>query len=303
MGMGSLTPLSNAKRGRRPKSAIGLRWEDEARFIKRWLESPKTTGAVSPSGRFLSRSIARCVDPAIPGPVIELGPGTGPVTEALIRRGVAPERLVLVEFDGAFCKLLARRFPGCTVVQGDAYSLSHTLRHMRLAPAAAVVSSLPLLNRPDHHRTALFLDALDLMRPGAPFVQFTYGLSSPIPRHELAACAPVEAHASAPVWLNLPPARVWTYRLATQTVDVEEEPDQVDLIDRIRLGRGRLGDEWREHKERLRAEFRARSAEAKAEWKARAQKVKLKLAKRGAHLDAREQRPRIDPFADKRRHW
>ena len=229
------TSRFGASRKPKVKAAPGLRWEDEARFIRTWLESPKTTGAVSPSGRSLSRTMARRVDPSIAGPIIELGPGTGPVTDALIRRGVAPERLVLIEFDGAFCKLLARRYPGCTIVQGDAYALARTLRHVNLPPAAAVVSSLPLLNRPDHQRFELLLDALDMMVPGAPFVQFTYGLVSPIPR-QCIADAPIEAHATAPVWLNLPPARVWTYRLGEGS---RSRVQPVDFIDRLKIGGGK----------------------------------------------------------------
>ncbi|NDA46857.1 MAG: hypothetical protein EBY21_06185, partial [Alphaproteobacteria bacterium] len=87
------------------------RFADEARFLKAWIEKPLLTGAVSPSGRSLAKMMARYVDPALPGLVIELGPGTGPVTQALLQRGIAPERLILIEYDPDFCKLLARRFP------------------------------------------------------------------------------------------------------------------------------------------------------------------------------------------------
>ena len=110
-----------------PKKPLDERLADEARFIRTWFENPVGTGAVSPSGRFLARAMARAVDPANPGPIVELGPGTGPVTDALIARGVAPERLVLVEFDPDFCRLLRQRYPAATVVQGDAYDLAATL--------------------------------------------------------------------------------------------------------------------------------------------------------------------------------
>ena len=53
---------------------------DEMRFIRSWLEKPLTVGAVAPSSRMLGRAMARYVDPAEPGPVIELGPGTGAIT-------------------------------------------------------------------------------------------------------------------------------------------------------------------------------------------------------------------------------
>ena len=275
-------PHFDGARPRRERPAGGVRWQDEARFIKTWLENPRGTGAISPSSRALSRAIAREVDPSILGPVIELGPGTGPVTDALIRRGVAPERLILVEYEAAFCRLLARRYPACRIVQGDAYALDRTLRPLLQAPAAAIVSGLPLLNRPDHQRLALLADAFGLMRPGAPFVQFTYGMISPVPRHGPTGIA-FKAHASAPVWMNVPPARVWTYRaLPDRTLD----QGHLDLIDRLKLGGERLGEEWREQRDRLRAEWLARSADAKAEWRARTQRMKTGLARHQARIKA-----------------
>ena len=75
------------------RSEKTLRLDDEVRFIRSWLEKPLATGAVTPSGRVLARAMARYVDPDIPGPVIELGPGTGPVTEALLDQGVAQDRV------------------------------------------------------------------------------------------------------------------------------------------------------------------------------------------------------------------
>ena len=92
-----------------------------------WLEKPLTVGAVAPSGKALARIMAGYIDPAAESPVVELGPGTGPVTEALVERGIDPARLILVEFDPQFCALLRERYPAATVVQGDAYSLRQTL--------------------------------------------------------------------------------------------------------------------------------------------------------------------------------
>ncbi len=71
-----------------------LRLDDEVRFIRSWIEEPLATGAVMPSGKPLARAMAKCVDPDMEGPVIELGPGTGAVTAALVEQGIAPSRLV-----------------------------------------------------------------------------------------------------------------------------------------------------------------------------------------------------------------
>ena len=195
------TTLSLAKKTLRPI-------DDEVQFIRSWLEKPLSTGAVMPSGKLLARTMARQVDTEIAGPIIELGPGTGPVTEALVARGVDPARLVLVEFNPVFCRLLRSRYPQATVVQGDAYRLRRLLEVYVAEPAAAIVSSLPLVTKPLRTRLRLISDAMALLANGAPFVQFTYAMLPPIPK-ELSG---VRAEASELIWMNLPPARVWVYR-------------------------------------------------------------------------------------------
>ena len=96
-------------------------------------------------------------------------------------------------------------------MQGDAFALATTLQEFRGQTIGAVVSSLPLLNQKREVRLALFDDCFSLMRPDGVFVQFTYGLTSPIPSGEWTRR--ISARASAPIWRNLPPARVWTYRV------------------------------------------------------------------------------------------
>jgi phosphatidylethanolamine/phosphatidyl-N-methylethanolamine N-methyltransferase len=184
------------------------RLDDDVRFIRSWLVKPLSLGAVTPSSRILARTMARYVETEVPGPIIELGPGTGPVTEALVEHGVDPARLVLVEFNAMFCQLLRSRFPTATVIQGDAYGLRRILGSITRQPAAAIVSGLPLFTKPLRARLRLLRDAFTVMRPGAPFVQFTYAVVPPIPK----ALAGVRAEASERIWLNLPPARVWVYR-------------------------------------------------------------------------------------------
>jgi phosphatidylethanolamine/phosphatidyl-N-methylethanolamine N-methyltransferase len=185
-----------------------LRLDDEVRFISSWLQNPIKTGAVSPSSPALAKAMAAEIDLEIPGPIVELGPGTGPVTEAILARGIAPERLVAVEFNPEFCTLVRKRFPGVKVVQGDGYALNETLGELTRKPLAAIVSSLPLMTRPMPVRLRTLVAALRLLKPGAPFIQFTYAATAPIPprpnRYTISA--------SPRIWLNLPPARVWVYR-------------------------------------------------------------------------------------------
>jgi phosphatidylethanolamine/phosphatidyl-N-methylethanolamine N-methyltransferase len=185
-----------------------LRLDDEVRFLRSWIEKPLHMGAVMPSGKLLARTMAQYVDIDSSGPVIELGPGTGAITNALIEHGVEQKRLVLVEYNPGFCALLRDRYPLAKVVQGDAYTLRESLRNVLQAPASAVVSGLPLVTKPMLTRLKLMRDSFLALAPGAPFVQFTYSVVPPIPK----SLPGVSTEASERIWMNLPPARVWVYR-------------------------------------------------------------------------------------------
>ena len=184
------------------------RLDDEVRFLRSWIEKPLHVGAVMPSGRLLARTMAQYVNADAEGPVIELGPGTGAITSALIDRGIDQRRLVLVEYNPSFCALLRDRYPHARIVQGDAYTLRDTLWNVLSAPATAVVSGLPLVTKPMLTRLKLIRDAFAALVPGAPFVQFTYSVAPPIPK----SLPGVSTEASERIWMNLPPARVWVYR-------------------------------------------------------------------------------------------
>ncbi|HEX7792587.1 MAG TPA: rRNA adenine N-6-methyltransferase family protein [Afipia sp.] len=197
-----MAPQSTVRALKKP-----LRLDDEVRFLRSWIEKPLRMGAVMPSSKVLARTVARYVDPHSSAPVIELGPGTGAITDALIAHGVGEKRLVLVEFDPGFCALLRERYPQATVIQGDAYNLDLTLAELK-EPAAAMVSGLPLVTKPMMIRLKLMRDAFLKMEAGAPFIQFTYSVAPPIPK----SLPGIHTQASERVWMNLPPARVWVYR-------------------------------------------------------------------------------------------
>ena len=247
------SPKSRIDRSqRRAEPLLG----DETNFIRSLLENPRLTGAVLPSGPFLARAMARAVGGAREGLVVELGPGTGPVTKALIEQGFGRERLLLVEYDAAFCRLLAQRFAPARVVQGDAYDLPRTLGEFAGRPIAAIVSSLPLLNQPPALRAKLIEDAFKLMGPTGVFVQFTYGLKSPIPRQ--ACISKYSGHCTAPIWRNLPPARVWIYRADPKGIVADP------MLTRLRDGADRIGRTWAKKKGEAERMIRRQRARVRA---------------------------------------
>jgi phosphatidylethanolamine/phosphatidyl-N-methylethanolamine N-methyltransferase len=176
-------------------------------FLRGLILRPKNVGAITPSSPALAKAIAGQVDPARDGPVLELGPGTGVVTQALIERGIAQERLIAIEYDPEFAALVAKRFPRARVVQGDAFQFSQLLDGTVDQPYGAIISGLPLLNFPMETRRRLIESALERLQPGAPYIQFSYGTSPSIPPTNR-----YTVQRAATIWMNLPPARVWVYR-------------------------------------------------------------------------------------------
>jgi phosphatidylethanolamine/phosphatidyl-N-methylethanolamine N-methyltransferase len=177
---------------------------DQLRFLGRLAARPSQVGAVAPSGPGLTRAMAAQI-PDGTGPILELGPGTGVVTEAILARGIAPERVTSIEYDPDFAALMAKRFPRIRVVQGDAFDLATTLGHRE--PFMAALSSLPLVNFPIAMRASLMKQIFEQLAPGAPFIQFSYRIRPPVPASDA-----IGVTRAAQIWFNIPPARVWVYR-------------------------------------------------------------------------------------------
>jgi phosphatidylethanolamine/phosphatidyl-N-methylethanolamine N-methyltransferase len=181
--------------------------KEELQFLRGLVANPRGVGAVAPSSSALGRAVAAQLDIDLPGPILELGPGTGSITREILRRGIRPDRLTVIEFDPEFAKEIAARFGGVHVIQGDAFDLGRLLANRISQPFAAIVSGIPLLNHSPAKRRALVDGALERLRPGAPLVQFSYGFHAPV-----AAPPGASVRKAAFVWRNLPPARVWVYR-------------------------------------------------------------------------------------------
>lgn len=173
-------------------------------FLQEWLAHPKRTGSVVPSSRHLAAAMARWL-PADPESfVLELGPGTGVVTDALMARGLREEKLVVIENNSKLARLLRERYPRAQIITGDAWKLDTLLRNRRIESVGAVISSLPLLNFSEEQATALAGKIRAALEPGGHWVQFTYRIHKLRPR----GAANFHLRASKIVWLNLPPARV-----------------------------------------------------------------------------------------------
>lgn len=192
----------------RLKQRFEKKFNEEIRFFKGMMQGPKQVGAIVPTSSITARKMASIVNPHSGLPVLELGPGTGVITKAILARGIAPEKLVSVEYSEDFYHHLVESYPGVNFIQGDAFDLKTTLGALADQTFDSVVSAVPLLNFPMETRIRLLEDLLDRVPAGRPVVQISYGPMSPI------VAKPHSYHIQHFDFIvrNIPPAQLWIYR-------------------------------------------------------------------------------------------
>ncbi|MEQ1951320.1 phospholipid N-methyltransferase PmtA [Mesorhizobium sp. CN2-181] len=196
------------RRGSELRKALAEKFDDELRFFKGWIDKPKAVGSIIPTSSITAKRMASVIDISSGLPVLEIGPGTGVITRAILARGVPAAKLYAVEYSPDFVRHLRRNFPGVKVVEGDAFDLESTLGEDAPKRFDSVVSGVPLLNFPVQQRVAYIEDLLDRIPEGRPIIQLTYGPKSPVP--------PGLGNYSVKhfdfVIRNIPPTQLWVYR-------------------------------------------------------------------------------------------
>jgi len=179
---------------------------DLSLFLGQMLRRPQSVSALMPSSERLARAMAAEV-PEGTGPVVELGPGTGKITRALLEAGIAPSDLHLLEINDDFVSFLRLRHPDVHLHHRGAQDMDR----IGLSTARAVVSGLPLLSLPRDLQRAILEAAFRLLPPGAPLIQFTYGPSNPVPGPLMRDLGLVVERGRR-VWHNMPPAQIYRLR-------------------------------------------------------------------------------------------
>jgi phosphatidylethanolamine/phosphatidyl-N-methylethanolamine N-methyltransferase len=166
-------------------------------------------GAIAPSGPRLAKAMARWLPEDAHSPIVELGPGSGVVTEALLARGLPPSRLLAIEKSPELAAMLQKRFPEIRVIAGDAAELDKLLvEHTGERHAGAVISSLPLRSFPKDLEDLVTRKIHEVLKPGGYWVQFTYHTY----KRWINGSRPYEFHSTEYILFNLPPARVLRYK-------------------------------------------------------------------------------------------
>lgn len=178
-------------------------------FLSEMMRNPREVSAIAPSSAAVARRMTEGVE-NVEGPIVEIGPGTGSFTRAILDRGVAPDRLILMELNPRFCEELRQKFPGVTVLNQPAQEIEK----IGISALGCVISGVPVLARPQIQREVVGR-AFNVLAPDGVFVQITYSPNAPIPA-EVQAQMGITARKRATVWANLPPARVFEFRRRSQ---------------------------------------------------------------------------------------
>lgn len=179
-------------------------------FLKQYLRNPFGTGGVTPSGRQLAELMVAKIDPQPSEVIIELGPGTGVFTRELLAKGVAPDDLILVEFNREFVRFLRGEFPAVRIVQGAAQDLPRLLAELGQGKVKKILSGIPLRSMKLTDRARITSAVATMLEPGGMLVQFSYFKIPPLPK-TVAAEAGLIGKCVGSAKNNVPPALVWQY--------------------------------------------------------------------------------------------
>ncbi len=194
-------------------------------FFREWLKAPLTTAAVSPSSQELAIEMLREL-PINPRRVVELGGGTGVFTDALLKRGIAPDHLLVFELNETLHQHLQQRFPNTPIVCADARNIVQVLRDQNFAEAGgvdAIISGLGLLSMSAELQHDILLPAFEALAPDGRFIQFTYGPTNPVKTSVMRTLG-LHARRAGFTLRNLPPASVY---VLTRSVSKGIKPVQV----------------------------------------------------------------------------
>jgi phosphatidylethanolamine/phosphatidyl-N-methylethanolamine N-methyltransferase len=176
-------------------------------FFRAWLRSPLSIASLVPSSAATGRAFARVIDHSREGDILELGSGTGAISHSLLKAGIAPQRLILVERDPDLATYLKRQFPHLRILQADAAHIGPMLDELGVGKLAVVVSSLPIVWFPLHTQAAIVESCFAHLDAGGEFLQMTNQPASPMPLKKLG----LSGERAATIWRNFPPSFIWRY--------------------------------------------------------------------------------------------
>ena len=176
-------------------------------FYKALFKNPRAIGSVTPSSPWLARGVASMV-PRSEGYILEIGAGTGAITQALLRRGIPRQQLIIIESSEILVEELKKKFSLIKILEGDAKNLSALLGDLS-KNIDAIVSSLPLLVLPEETKNKIISEIEKILKPKNYYIQYTHGFFPSVFESKVR----FKKVKSKNIWLNFPPARIDVFKI------------------------------------------------------------------------------------------
>ncbi len=149
---------------------------DFSLFLSKFLRHGTRIASLAPSSPWLSRATVHNIDWQSAQVIVELGAGTGPITQVLAEKAAAHTRVIVLELDKDFSRLLRERFGHLDhfeVIEGDCRDLAGMLADRGIERADYVVSGLPVPSFPRELQANLFRVVRDVLAPAGSYNQIT----------------------------------------------------------------------------------------------------------------------------------
>ncbi len=198
-------PSSDFQAGGQPTANTST---ESSLFLRAWFRSPLSIASLVPSSAATGRAFARLIDLSRDGDILELGSGTGAISQSLLAAGIPSSRLILVERDPELAGYLRRQFPRLRLVQEDAACIGSTLEELGVQRLSVVVSSLPIVWFPLPAQADIVEACFQRLGAGGEFLQMTNQPASPMPMKKLG----LAGERAVTIWRNFPPSFIWCYR-------------------------------------------------------------------------------------------
>lgn len=190
--------------------------QNKVLFFGKFIASPRTIGAIAPSGPQLAKEIVRRSNVDSAQVVLELGPGTGAFTTVIRRHLSAEARFIAIEADPHLALLLRKKMPSVHIVAGSAEHINRIMKSYHLSQADCIISGLPWATFDVTLQNRILRAACDVLRPGGTFTTFSYVHAIPLRQARRFRTALentfVTVEKSPIIWKNLPPAFIYCCR-------------------------------------------------------------------------------------------
>jgi phosphatidylethanolamine/phosphatidyl-N-methylethanolamine N-methyltransferase len=147
---------------------------DSVLIFRRFIKNPRTVGAVTPSGRVLAQAMVANLPKRGAVRIVELGPGTGAFTGAIVDRVGQSGRFLAIDIEPEFVREIHQRFPHVECVQASAEQLESLVKARDIAPVDHILSGLPFGSLPLEMTDRILEGIEKTLRTGGTFTAFQY---------------------------------------------------------------------------------------------------------------------------------